>query len=381
MSVEGSARAEGADRVERSELGDPSASAEPAERADPSGAAPPADGSQGAEPADGSAGASVWRMGWAFWRYALRRITIEFGQDRVTELAAALTYRSVMAIFPAAIVLLSLLGLFGQGQATVDAVMKVVTRLGGSGLADTVRPIVSSVSGGGGAGVTFGLGLVVGLWSASGYVAAFGRALNQVWEVDEGRPAWQLRPLMFLVTIATVALAAVTALTLVLSGGVAEAIGEAMGLGSTTVRVWGIVKWPVLLVLVILNVALLYWATPNIKAPRFRILSLGAVVAILLWIAVSVGFGFYVGNFASYNKTYGSLAGAIIFLLWLWLTNVALLLGAEVDAELERARELSAGIEAEREIGLLPRGTRTLPKKRAKAEEIVERGRALREGR
>ena len=167
--------------------------------------------------------------------------------------------------------------------------------------------------------------------------------MNRIYEVGEGRPIWKLRPVMLLVTLVTVVLVAVVALGLVVTGPAAQAVGDAIGLGSTAVTVWNIAKWPVLLAVVVLIVAMLYYATPNVQQPRFRWISVGALVAILVWVVASAAFGFYVANFSSYDKTYGSLAGVIVFLLWLWITNLALLFGAELDAELERGRELQAG--------------------------------------
>ncbi len=314
------------------------------------GSAPPA----GRPGEDGSGNVdSPTKLTGNSWRSAVRRTLREFNDDQCTDLAAALTYYAVLSLFPAAIALLSLLGLVGQGRATVDSVLRVVSNIGGSAsLTDTLRPVLTSLSQSRGAGLGFGIGIAAALWTASGYVNGFGRAMNRIYEVREGRPMWKLRPLMLLVTLATVLLAAVAALILVLSGGVAQAVGSAVGLGSTAVTVWGVAKWPVLLVVVVLIVALLYYSTPNVRQPRFRWISIGAAVAILVWVVASVGFGFYVANFGSYNKTYGSLAGVIVFLLWLWITNLALLLGAELDAELERARELQRGIPAEDSIQL-----------------------------
>jgi membrane protein len=232
-----------------------------------------------------------------------------------------------------------------------------------------------------GAGFGLVLGLVVALWSASGYVGAFGRGMNRVYEVAEGRPIWKLRPLMLLVTVVTVVLTAVVALGLVLTGTAAQAVGDALGLGSSVVTVWNIAKWPVLLLVVMFVVGLLYYATPNVKQPGFRWISVGAAVAILIWMLASAAFGFYVANFGSYDKTYGSLAGVVVFLLWLWITNLALLFGAELDAEVERGRQLQGGIEAEKTIQLPPRDTRASEKKQAKQEEDVRLGRALRQSR
>ena len=229
------------------------------------------------------------------------------------------------------------------------------------------------------AGLGLVLGLALALWSASGYVGAFGRGMNRVYEIDEGRPIWKLRPLMLLVTLLTVVLAALVAVGLVITGPAAQAVGDALGLGDTVVTVWNIAKWPVMLLVVMFIVALLYYATPNVKQPKFRWISVGAALAIVVWIVASAAFGFYVANFSSYDKTYGSLAGVIAFLLWLWITNLALLFGGELDAELERARELQAGMPAEEEIQLPPRDTRKIDKAAAKDREDVLRGRRLRE--
>jgi membrane protein len=203
--------------------------------------------------------------------------------------------------------------------------------------------------------------------------------MNRIHEVEEGRPVWKLRPVMLLVTLVTVILVSLVLLALVVSGPVAESLGNVIGLGSTAVLVWNIAKWPVILAVVVLIVALLYYATPNVKQPKFRWLSVGALLAILVWVVASAAFGFYVSNFSSYNKTYGSLAGVIVFLLWLWLTNIALLFGAELDAELERGRQLQAGVEAEETVQLPPRDTKVSDKNAAKRQKDIEQGRRLRE--
>jgi membrane protein len=229
------------------------------------------------------------------------------------------------------------------------------------------------------AGLALVLGLVGALWSASGYIGAFGRAMNKIYEVDEGRPFWKLRPINVAITVVAVVLAAVVLLGLVVTGPFARELGETIGIGDTTVTIFEIVKWPVMLFVVVFLVAVLYHATPNVRQPRFRWLSVGAGLAIVVWILASLGFAFYVSNFGSYNKTYGSLAGVIILLLWLWLTNLALLFGAEVDAELERSRQLQAGIEAEETLQLPPRDTRRAEKDAAALEAQIEQGRELRE--
>jgi membrane protein len=204
--------------------------------------------------------------------------------------------------------------------------------------------------------------------------------MNRVYEIGEGRPVWKLRPAMLALTAVLVLLVAVALLGLVLTGPVADSVGQAVGLGSTAVLVFDIAKWPVILGVVVLVVALLYYATPNVRQPKFRWVSVGAVLAILTWAAASAAFGFYVSNFSSYDKTYGALAGVIVFLLWLWLTNLALLFGAELDAELERGRELQSGIAAEESIQLPPRDTRGIEKAAEKELDDVRRGRDLRRG-
>jgi membrane protein len=314
------------------------------------------------------------------WSYVLRKTAREFSGDQCTDLAAALTYYSVLALFPAAIALTSLLGLVGQGTEAVDQVLGVLKDLGATGVVDSVGPTLRELSGSQSAGPALVLGLLGALWSASGYVGAFGRALNRVYEVGEGRPVWKLRPVMLLLTAVLVVLVAVALLGLALTGPVADAVGSALGVGSTVVVVFDIVKWPVILGVVVLVVALLYYATPNVRQPRFRWVSPGAVLAIVTWGLATVGFGFYVSNFSSFDKTYGALAGVIVFLLWLWLTNLALLFGAELDAELERGRELQSGLAAEATIQLPARDTRGIEKAARKEQEDLRRGRALRRG-
>jgi membrane protein len=313
------------------------------------------------------------------WFYVLRKTRREFGEDQCTDLAAALTYYSVLALFPAAIAVVSLLGVIGKAQDSVDTVLKVLRPLVSSSTLDTVRPSLEQIAHSQGAGLALVLGLLGALWSASGYVSAFGRAMNRIYEIDEGRPFWKLRPTMLLVTLLAILLVAVVLVMLIVSGPLATSIGDQIGLGSQALLVWNIAKWPVIALVVMLVVAMLYYATPNVKQPKFRWLSVGAVVAIVIWVLASVAFAFYVATFGSYNKTYGSLAGVILGLLWIWITNVALLLGAEIDSELERGRQLQAGMPAERDLQLPPRDMRGIRKARKKEEKDVERGRLIRE--
>ena len=313
------------------------------------------------------------------WTYTAKKAFTEFGRDQCTDLAAALTYYAVLAIFPALLALVSLLGVFGQGESTTDAMLEMIRQVGQGNAADQLRGPISQMTEANSAGFALVFGILGALWSASGYIGAFGRAMNRVYQIDEGRPVWKLRPLQLLITLVGVLLAALVLVGLVVSGPIARSVGEVIGLGEVAVTTWGIAKWPVMLLIVIILVAVLYYATPNIRQPKFRWISVGAAIAIVTWLVASAAFGFYVSNFGSYNKTYGSLAGVIVFLLWLWLTNLALLFGAEVDAELERARQLQAGIEAEETLQLPPRDTRASEKKEEKLKARIAEGRELRE--
>ena len=313
------------------------------------------------------------------WKYVLRKTGREFGKDQCTDLAAALTYYAVLALFPGLLALLSLVGLLGQGQESARTILGILRDVGAGSVADTLEPTLLDLSQSTGAGLALVVGLLAALWSASGYVTSFGRAMNRIHEVGEGRPIWKLRPVMLLVTLVEVVLAAAVLTALVVTGPAAKAVGSAIGVGDTAVLVWSIAKWPVLLVAVVLMVAILFYSTPNVEQPKFRWISVGAALAILVWALASAAFGFYVANFSSYDKTYGSLAGVIVFLLWVWLTNLALLFGAELDSELERGRELQAGLPAEDQLQLPPRDTRNIEKAEEKHEEDVAVGRALRE--
>jgi membrane protein len=312
------------------------------------------------------------------WKFIARKTIREFSADQCMDLAAALTYYAVLALFPAILALVSLLGLIGKGQDGLNAIMGMVKDVA-PGAGDTVSTVVNQLTASQAAGFGLVIGLVGALWSASGYIGAFGRAMNRIYEIQEGRPFYKLRPIMLLITLVAVVLAGLVALALVISGPVAQALGNALGIGDTGVTIWNIIKWPIMLVVVIVVVAILYYATPNVKQPKFRWISIGAAIAVVVLIVASVAFGFYVGHFGSYNKTYGSLAGVIVFLLWLWITNLALLFGAEVDAEIERGRQLQAGIEAEDTLQLPPRDTKASDKIAAADEKDAQEAREIRE--
>jgi len=313
------------------------------------------------------------------WGYVLKKTLREFGADQCTDLAAALTYYAVLALFPGLLAVVSILGLFGQAEQTTDTVLEILGGFASQDVLDTIRGPVQELTSSPAAGLAFVTGLVGALWSASGYVGAFGRAMNRVYEIDEGRPIWKLRPTMLGVTLFSVVLLVIAGLLLVLSGPVAEAIGGAIGLGDAALTVWSIAKWPVLIAIMIVIIAVLYHWSPNVKQPKFRWTSLGSILALVIWALASAGFAFYVANFGNYNKTYGALGGVIVFLLWIWITNLALLFGAEFDAEIERGRQLQAGIEAEEHIQLPPRDTHKSEKQAEKHAEDVADGRKLRE--
>jgi membrane protein len=244
----------------------------------------------------------------------------------------------------------------------------------------TIQPALQEMAKSQSAGWALVIGLVGALWSASGYVGAFGRAMNRVYEVAEGRPFWKLRPQQLLITLTVIVLVALVLVMLIVSGPLAQSIGDQIGLGHQAVLTWQIAKWPLMLLAVVAVVALLYYATPNVRQPKFRWVSIGAVVAIVIWMVAAVGFTFYVTNFSSYNKTYGSLAGVVVGLVFLWLTNVALLLGAEIDSEIERGRELQAGMPAETELQLPVRDSSGLKKAAKQEEQDNKRGKRIRQG-
>ena len=284
-------------------------------------------------------------LGKRSWFGTLKRVVSEFKDDNLTDWAAALTYYAVLSIFPAFIAMISILGLVVDPATITRVVTDVVASLGPESAVNTFKGPIEQISGNQSTAL-FGLifGVAVALWTASNYVGAFMRASNAIYEREEGRPFYKLRPIQLLVTLALVLMAALVVLSLIVTGPVAQAIGDAVGLGDAAVTAWNIAKWPVLLVVVMLMLAILYWSSPNAKVAGFRWVSPGSVVAVLLWIVASVAFAFYVANFGSYNKTYGALAGVIVFLVWMWITNIAVLLGAELNAETERAREIEAGV-------------------------------------
>jgi len=291
------------------------------------------------------------------WWPTIKRTAKEFQEDNMTDWAAALTYYGLLSLFPALIAMVSLIGIFGDPKSTTESLTEIISEIGPASAAETFEgPIKSITESSGTAGLALILGLLASLWSASGYTGAFMRASNVIYETPEGRPFWKLRPLQLLVTLAMIILLTLLAVSLVLSGPVVEAVAGPLGIGKTAVEVWDIAKWPVMALVFLLMVALLYYASPNVKLRGFKWVTPGSLVAIVVWIVASALFAFYVSNFASYDKTYGTLGGLIALLVWFWISNLAILFGHELNAERERSLELAEGRpRAAREIQLEPR--------------------------
>jgi membrane protein len=287
----------------------------------------------------------------------VKRTFKEFQEDNITDWAAALTYYGLMSLFPAIIAMVSIVGLVFNPKEVTDALTQIVDDLGPSSAADTFKgPIESITSNNAASGVMLIVGTLLALNAASGYVGAFIRASNIIWETPEGRGFFKLRPLQIGVTLVMILMLVVVALGLILTGPIVETVGSAVGIGDTALDIWDIAKWPVLLLVVIVMFGVLYYASPNVKLPGFRWITIGSAVAVVVWLVASALFAFYVANFGSYDKTYGTLGGVVALLVWFWITNLALLFGMQLNAEREREREIEGGVpRAEREIQLEPR--------------------------
>ncbi|MET9559874.1 MULTISPECIES: YihY/virulence factor BrkB family protein [Streptomyces] len=291
------------------------------------------------------------------WLAVLKGTVKEFQDDELADRAAALTYYGVLSLFPALLLLVSLLGI--AGKSATQEVLDNLQKLTPGSARDIISDAVTQLQGRGGIGSVMALvGVVLAVWSASGYVAAFIRSANAVYDMPEGRPVWKVLPIRVGVTVVLLVLTVISALIVVFTGGLAREAGGALGIGDTALTVWSIAKWPVLVVLVTIMIALLYWATPNVKGRGFKWITPGSVLALLIWMIASAGFAFYVANFGSYNKTYGTLAGVIVFLIWLWISNIAILLGLEFDSEMARQRAIAGGMPDTEEPYVPPRDTR-----------------------
>jgi membrane protein len=293
------------------------------------------------------------------WPAVLRRTVSEYRTDNLGDWAAALTYYGILSIFPALLALVSILGLVGHAatQPLIENLGKVAP---GAAKQIFTGALENLQRDRGAAGVLLIAGLGGALWSASGYVGAFMRASNAIYDIDEGRPLWKTVPIRLATTLVLVVLLAITALAVVFTGGLARRLGGVLGVSATAVSVWDIAKWPLMVLLVAFMFTLLYWASQNARQRGIRSLGAGGLLAVLLWLLASGGFALYVASFGSYNKTYGTLGGVIVFLVWLWISNVVLLLGAEFNAELGRGQRIEAGHPPQREPFVEPRDTATL---------------------
>ena len=308
------------------------------------------------------------------WVAILKRSVKQFKHDDVTDRAAALTYFGVLAIFPAVLALISVLGLLGK--STTDKILSNVKEVAPGGVSSFLEGVINQVGGkAGAAGIAGIVGILLALYSASGYVSAFTRASNAIYEVDEGRPIWKTLPLRFLVTLALVIMLALSAIMVLVTGPITSQVGKAFGVGHTAVLIWEIAKWPVLLIIVSLMFSLLYRACPNVKQPGMRWISLGGLIAVVVWLIASGLFAVYVSFSGSYNKTYGSFATIIIFLVWLWISNIALLLGAEFNAESQREQAIRAGLPEDTEPFVELRDTSKLQDSEKRRVEAADRER------
>lgn len=314
----------------------------------------------------------------AGWKFTAKNAWRQFGKDQCTDLAAGMTYYSVLALFPGLMALVSVLALVGQSAGGTQALLDVVKQLAPGDAYNQLKGPITQMVNSRGTGLALVVGLLSALWSASGYVGAFGRAMNRIYEVAEGRPVWKLRPVNLAVTLFATVVAALMLVGLVVSGPIAESIGNVIGLGSTALTVWTWVKYPVMLLLAVMVIAVLYHFTPNVRQPKFKWLSVGAVVALVTAVLASLGFALYVTYAGNYSKTYGTLAGVIVMLLWIWIVNLALLFGAEVDSELERTRQLESGIKAEKELQLPPKDASGIEKAQKKEDKAEQEARDVR---
>jgi membrane protein len=287
----------------------------------------------------------------------LKRTVQEFQEDNLTDWAATLTYYGLLALFPALIVLVSLVGLLGDPESTTNTLTDIVTKIGPDSAASTFEgPIKQVTESRATAGFALITSTLVALWSASGYLGAFIRASNVIYETREGRPFWKLRPLQLLMTLVVVLLLAVMAMGVVLTGPIVSDVAEPIGVSDTAVSIWNYAKWLLIAVLFVLMIGLIYYAAPNVKQRGYSWITPGGLVALVVWLVASVAFGLYVSQFGSYNKVYGSLAGLVVILIWMWITNLAILFGHELNAERERNVQLDEGLPgAEKELQLEPR--------------------------
>ncbi|MGX1791898.1 YihY/virulence factor BrkB family protein [Microbacterium sp. NPDC055312] len=292
----------------------------------------------------------------------VRRVARGFFRTYCPDAAAGLTFYAILAMFPALIAAFSVIGVFGEKRGAADAVLDLLREVAPKDIVQALRRPLEQIASTAGAGWLIVLALVFALWSVARYVTALGRAMNRIYGVPEGRMFWKAKPTHLLVTLAVFVLVTIACALAALSWPLAQALGRSLGAGEAALTVWRIARWPAVALVVCVIVAILYYFAPNVDHPRFRLMSVGALVAIAVFALASVGFGFYVSHLADYDRIYGSFAGVVIFLLWLWIGNIALLIGALFDAELERVRELRRGVPAERELQVPLRDTTRVEK-------------------
>lgn len=309
----------------------------------------------------------------ADWRVIVTRTVHEFRINQCWDLAAALTYYVVLTVCPALLAAAALIGIFGDAEQVAGGALAIMRDLGGEDVAAALTEPLDQLLNASRAGLAFATGLVVTLWTVSGYLGAFGRGMNRILGVPEGRPFWKSRPAMLGAAAVLVLLGSLVAVTLVVSGDVAAAVLGTFDddVDAEEVLIWDIVKLPVVALLAGLMLAVLYWAAPNVRRPRRRWISIGAGTALGVWVVTTTLFGLYVWNFASYDRVYGVLGGIIAFLLWTWLGNMAVLVGAVLDSEVERARQLRAGIPAHETLRLELRDERLIRINREQREADV----------
>lgn len=314
-------------------------------------------------------------------KFALKATLASFSENQTTDVAATLTYFTVQTIFPALLALVSILQLIGQSDKVMPAIFSMIENsMQDEQAVGMIKGIVEGFLDSPGAPIALIVGILVALWSASGYVAAFSRALNKVYRIEEGRNSIKLKILQFVITIVLVFTLVIALLALVLSGHIAGAVGRFIGLGDTAILVWNIVKWPILLAVLIAMVSVLYHFGPNLKRGKFHPLTAGSATAVIVALVSVAGYGFYLANFGNYNKTYGTFAGVIIALLLFWVTNIALLLGATLDAEIERTRQLRLGMPAERKLLKTPQESDGLRAAKEKADRLAKEAHEIRTG-
>ncbi|MGA0565774.1 YihY/virulence factor BrkB family protein [Rathayibacter sp. KR2-224] len=310
--------------------------------------------------------AASTRYGRMPWKYVLGRTMREYGRDGCSDIAAALTYFSILSALPALLALVSVLGVVGADRTGSKKMLEIVDTLAPAQVQPALSGLLSQLTSSTAAGIGLAIGIIGAIWSASGYVGAFTRAVNRIYGVNEGRTAIVLRSQQVLITVVVLALAVLVVLSLVLSGPFARTVGQAFGLGDAVLATWDVVKWPVIGAAVILSVAVLFFGAPNLRHQRVRYVAGGAAVAVAIMVLGSLVFGFYVSNFASYNRVYGTVGGLLVALLWVWLANLGLVVGAELGSELERGHELSLGEAAEGRVKLRVRGDKASLKAKEK---------------